>query len=107
MVHLLLVSGVTVHTTGINYEGVLANVTSITVILGLFGAFIVRSIKRSIKDEVASVIHSEVTPLLNEIKNELRLHDTRIARLEGVEEGKRMANAAAGVTTNPNRGDRQ
>lgn len=93
--------GTTVHTTGVNFDGVLANVASITVILGVFGAIVVRSIKRSIKDEVADVIHSEVTPVLNEIKNELREHDTRIARLEGVEEGKRQAVAAAGVTTKP------
>jgi hypothetical protein len=40
-----------------------------------------------------------VVPKLDVITVELRLHDTRIARLEGVEEGKRMANAAANVTT--------
>lgn len=89
----------TVHTTGVNIDGVLANVASITVILGVFGAFVVRSIKRSIKDEISEVLHKEVMPVLDEIKDELRKHDTRIARLEGVEEGKKQAVAMAGVTT--------
>lgn len=90
-----------VHTTGVNLEGVLANVSSITVVLGVLGAFIIRSIKRSIKDEVGDVIAKQVTPVLNEIKDEIRVHDTRIARLEGVEDGRRQAVAAAGVTTKP------
>ena len=88
-----------VHTTGVNIEGVLANVASITVILGVFGAMLLRSFKRAIKDEIRDVIASEVTPALNVIKDELRSHDTRIARLEGVEQGKRYAVAAASVTT--------
>lgn len=88
-----------VHTTGVNWDGVLANVASITVILAAFGAFIVRSIRRSIKDEVTGVIRDEVTPKLDTINVTLQRHDTRIARLEGVEEGRRQAVAAAGVTT--------
>lgn len=87
-----------VHTTGVNWDGVLANVASITVILVAFGAVIVRSIKRSIRDEVAAVIDDRVTPTLTRIQARLDGHDTRIARLEGVEDGKRQAIAAAGVT---------
>ena len=90
---------VAVHTTGINYEAVLANVVAIIVIVGGISGLIVRSVNRSIKAAVKSVVASEVTPVLNEIKDELRSHDTRIARLEGVEEGKRYAVDAAGVTT--------
>lgn len=88
-----------VHTTGINWDGVLANVASITVILAAFGAIIVRSIKRSISDTVNDAITKKVTPALDAIGVTLQTHDTRIARLEGVEEGKRQAIAAAGVTT--------
>jgi predicted nucleic acid-binding protein len=92
---------VVVHTTGVNWDGVLANVASITVILGVFGAVIIRSIKRSIKDEVSDVVATQVTPLLTKIQARLDGHDTRLARLEGVEEGKRQAIAQAGVTTVP------
>ena len=90
---------VVVHTTGVNWDGVLANVASITIILGAFAAVIVRSIKRSIVETVEGVISKKVTPVLESIQNELKQHDTRLARLEGVEEGKRQAVAQAGVTT--------
>jgi uncharacterized membrane-anchored protein YhcB (DUF1043 family) len=90
---------VVVHTTGVNWDGVLANVASITVILGVFGALVVRSIKRSIKDEVTSVIANEVSPKLDSINSQIQKHDTRIARLEGMEEGRKQAVAQAGVST--------
>lgn len=90
---------VVVHTTGINWQAILANVASITVVLGAFGAVIVRSIRRSIKDEVTDVISEKVTPLLEVIQGELQQHDTRIARLEGAEQGRRYAVDAAAVTT--------
>lgn len=92
---------VVVHTTGVNWDGVLANVASITVILGAFGALLLRAFKKSIKDEIASVIHSEVTPILTSIQARLDDHDTRLARIEGIEEGKKQAIAAAGVSTKP------
>jgi hypothetical protein len=92
------VLAVTVHTTGINPEGILANVASITIILGAFGALLLRQLKRSIQDTVTEIIGSQVTPSLEQIKAELKRHDTRIARLEGIEEGKRQAVAQAGVT---------
>lgn len=89
----------TVHTTGINLDGLLANIASIIVIIGAFTAVIVRQVKRSIKDEITEVIDTEVTPILKNIQSRLDEHDTRIAHLEGVEEGKRYAVAAAGVST--------
>ena len=89
----------TVHTTGVNWDGVLANVASITVILGAFGALLLRAFRKSIKDEIASVIRGEVTPLLEKIQGRLDDHDIRLARIEGIEEGKNQAIAAAGVTT--------
>ena len=87
-----------VHTTGINWDAILANVASITVILGFFGAVLLRSFRRSIQESIERVITSEVTPKLNEIATTLRNHDTRIARLEGMEEGKQQAIAQAGLT---------
>jgi hypothetical protein len=50
-----------------------------------------------VKDEIQSVIDLKVTPLLNQIQSQLSNHDTRIAHLEGVEEGKRQALAQARV----------
>lgn len=88
-----------VHTTGVNWDGVLANVASITVILGAFGALLLRAFRKSIKDEIAAVIHSEITPLLVKIQSRLDDHDIRLAMIEGIEEGKKQAIAAAGVTT--------
>ena len=97
----LIVLAETVHTTGVNWDGVLANVASITIIMGAFGALLLRAFRRSIKDEITDVIEREVMPKLDEITIQLRVHDTRIARLEGVEEGKRYAVDAAGVTKAP------
>ena len=88
-----------VHTTGVNWDGVLANVASITVILGAFGALLLRAFRKSIKGEIAAVIHDEITPILTKILARLDDHDTRLARIEGIEEGKKQAIAAAGVTT--------
>jgi hypothetical protein len=87
------VIGVTVHTTGVNWDGVLANVAALSIILGFFGTLIVRSIRQSIADQ----INNQVTPKLDEIRNEVKAHDTRIARLEGIEQGRRSALDAAGI----------
>lgn len=87
-----------VHTTGINLDAVLANAVAISVILGAGSTFVVRTVKRSITSAVGVAIDEKVTPQLAEITGELRRHDTRIAHLEGVEEGRRQAVAAAGVT---------
>ncbi len=78
-----------------NYEGVLANVVAITVILTFFAGIIVWLIRRSISDAVAVA--------LKPIEEDIKDHDTRIARLEGVEEGKRYAVDAAAVTTTTDR----
>lgn len=94
-----MIATTVVHTTGVNWDAVLANVASVTVILAAFGALVVRSIKRSVKDQIEDVIAKQVTPQLALIANDLKRHDTRISRLEGIEEGKRQAIAAAGVTT--------
>ena len=92
-----MIFAVTVHTTGINIDGVLANVASITIIMGAFGALLLRAFRRSIKDEIKDVIDTEVMPKLDSIQESIRDHDTRIATLEGVERGKRYAIDAAQV----------
>lgn len=94
-----MIAQTVVHTTGVNWSAVLANVASITVILGAFGAILLRSFRRNIQEAIERIIHDEVTPKLDEISTTLRDHDTRIARLEGVEEGKKQAIAQAGITT--------
>jgi hypothetical protein len=45
------------------------------------------------------VIARQVTPKLEEIETGLRDHDNRIARLEGIQEGKRQAVAEANLKT--------
>lgn len=94
-----MINIITVHTTGINWQGILTNVASITIIVGAMLAYVIRTVKSSIKEQIQAVIKTDITPALDAIQDELKIHDTRIARLEGVEEGKRYAVAAAGVTT--------
>jgi len=89
----------TVHTTGVNWDGILANAAAVIVIFSAFGAIFLRAIKSAIKSEVTTVIDNEILPKLNDIQVLIRNHDTRIAKLEGVEEGKRYAVDAASVTT--------
>lgn len=89
-----------VHTTGVNLEGVLANVVAITVIISFIGAVVGWALKNAFKEIVRATIRHEVTPLLTEIKDDLEGMgediqglDTRVARLEGVEAGKQFAMA--------------
>ena len=86
-------TSVTVHTTGINPDGLLANAVSILIIVGFFTGLIIRLVKRSIGDEVSKAM----APIVKRLDE----HETRLARLEGVEAGKRYAIAAAGVSANP------
>lgn len=102
----MIVAATTVHTTGVNIDGVLANVASITVIMFAFGAMLARSIKRSLKDTISEIVKGEiaeqVTPKfaliqadMAAVKGELGNHGTAIARLEGIQEGKRQSLAEA------------
>lgn len=89
------------HTTGINPEGALATASAVVVLLTPVAILLSRSFKRSIKDairdEVKRIIADDVTPrflhiddsiaLLQETQND---HSVKIARLEGVQEGKRQ-----------------
>ena len=94
--------GVTVHTTGVNLDGVLANVASITIILGSFLAIVVRSIKRSVKDQITDVIGTQVTPILEQQASRTRLNATTTPASpawRASKKGKKYAVAAVGVTT--------
>ena len=93
---------VTVHTSGINWDGVLGNAAATIVIIGTFAALIVRIIRRSIKDEIHDVITSEIVPQIKGLSQRVDLHDTDIARLKGIEEGKALAVAQAGLPSSPN-----
>lgn len=89
----------TVHTTGINWQSLLVTVAAIAGIISIVGGYVVRSLSKTTKETILQVIASEVTPVLTEIQGTLRNHSTRIAKLEGIEEGKAQAIAAAAVTT--------
>jgi hypothetical protein len=96
-----MLAAAAVHTTGVNWDQVITNIVGITAILSAFGAMIVRSIRRSVRDQISDVIGTTVTPQLDGIGATLAKHDTRIARLEGFNEGQRQTVAAAAVTTTP------
>lgn len=103
-----LLGSAPVHTTGVNWDGILANAAAVIVIISAFGAIIVRQLRRSIADTVQGVVDQKIVPKLDvindeihQLNEELQRHDTRIARLEGVEEGKQMAAAAAQTVTVP------
>ena len=104
-----------VHTTGINWEAVTAIAAVVTVLVVPSMALISRYFGLRLGDLVEKRVDERVNPLiqqlaaqLSEIRNELNRqladirseikdvreivfgHDTRIARLEGREEGKQM-----------------
>lgn len=87
-----------VHTTGVNWQSVLITVAAIAGVISVVGGYIVRSLSASMKDTIHTIIASDVSPTLNRIDEELSGHDTRIARLEGIEEGRKQAVAQASVT---------
>ena len=81
---------VTVHTTGVNVDGILANAAAVTIIVGAFFALINRSVRQGIREEIRNEIESEVLPQLRSINLKLNQHDTDIAWLKGLEEGRRQ-----------------
>lgn len=91
----------TVHTTGVNATGLIANVASITSIVAVLGAIGVHSVKRAVKDQITTVVEAiiarEITPQFNEIKETQRTHSVTlsehaasIAYLTGVDEGRKQ-----------------
>lgn len=93
------VSGVVVHTTGINWSAVITISGSVTLMVSVVGAVLVRIFTRSVGDQIDNALDAKVTPRLDAFGHQLSDLDRRTSRLEGVEEGKKQAIAAAGVTT--------
>jgi hypothetical protein len=89
----------TVHTTGINWSAVITISASVTLMVSVVGAVLVRIFNRSVGDQIDRALDSKVTPRLDAFGHALSDLDRRTSRLEGIEEGKRQAIAAAGVTT--------
>lgn len=82
----------TVHTTGVNVDGALA--TAVLVVTLMSPVFVVTIFI------LRSFIKQAVDKALEPIYIRLNQYGVAIARLEGVEEGRRQAVAAAGITTN-------
>ena len=102
--------GITVHTTGVNWEGVLTNSALISAAVGTLVTLLARSIRRANRDNIEAVItqavarditpkFAEINSTLHEMQQTTNNHSTRIARLEGIQEGRKMTVAEAGVTT--------
>jgi|ERR1700722_2628892 len=105
-----MIDMVAVHTTGVNWEGALFTASSVVVLLTPVGVVLLKSFQRSIKDtirdEVGDIIAVQVTPRFVKIESAQarqdgvsNAHATAIARLEGVQEGKRQMTREAGLTT--------
>lgn len=99
--------------SGVNINALLANVGSVTTVIAIVGALVARSVKRTIRDEITTVVNDvisrEVTPKFTEIHQglaDLRTrsndHAVSIGRLEGVQEGKAAAVREASLTTKGN-----
>jgi hypothetical protein len=90
-----------VHTTGVNWDAILVNASAVLVIVATFSGILNKVLSRSITDKVKDVIKADVTPVLDQIQTSLRDHDTRLARIEGIEEGKRQLTAQSKLTSTP------
>ena len=83
-----------VHTTGVNIDGLVANVASLTVVIGAFGAVLLKLINRSIEDKIKIIVREAVAEVRTEIDAHqviLDAHAVAIAKLEGIQVGKRLA----------------
>lgn len=88
-----------VRTTGINWSAVITISGSVTLMVSIVGAVLVKIFTRSVGDQIDKALDSKVMPRLDGFGHQLSDLDRRTSRLEGVEEGKKQAIAAAGVTT--------
>lgn len=86
----------TVHTTGVNLEGVFATAASVTLMLGAIITALTWALKNANSAQIRQVIKEEVLPQfailrreLDEVRVSVTGLDTRVARLEGVEAGRR------------------
>lgn len=88
-----------VHTTGVNWQGVLVTASAVTVMVGIIGAVLTRVFSRSVGAQIDKAIDTKVSPKLDSLTHSVSDLDRRTTRLEGIDEGRRQAVAAAGVTT--------
>lgn len=95
-VHLLGIQ--TVHTTGVNVEAVLSIAASVAILLTVALVPTIRYAIRSMKDTLNEIIDNRIDPRLDHLEQRFDTMegtvsdlDRRMTRLEGVEEGKRMA----------------
>lgn len=88
-----------VHTTGVNIQGVLVTASAVTIMVGAIGAVLTRMFSRSVGTQIDNAIDTKVTPKLDALTHSVSDLDRRTTRLEGIDEGRRQAVAAAGVTT--------
>ena len=86
---------VTVHTTGVNIDSILANSAAVVIIVAAFFGLVNRSVRQGIREEIHNEIKAEVVPELAAINATLRRHDSDIAWLKGLEEGRRQVVAQA------------
>lgn len=83
----------TVHTTGVNWDGVIANVGGITVVLVALFGLLARVMKTQLKEAVTTQVaplFAEIQSQLQQIRSDVDSHSTAIARLEGFQEGRTM-----------------
>ena len=81
---------VTVHTTGVNIDSILANAAAVVIIVAAFFGLVNRSVRQGIREEIHDENESQVLPQLRSINLKLSQHDTDIAWLKGLEEGRRQ-----------------
>lgn len=84
-----MIDTVTVHTTGVNWDSVAAIVTAVVVVVSAIGAVVITVLKSSVTAIVEDAIKRDVAPILDRINARLDVHDTKLAHLEGVEQGRR------------------
>lgn len=84
----------TVHTTGVNWDGIIVNAGVITTAISLIGAYFVRRINNSWAANTQKIVDSALKPILATLK----AHGERIAYLEGVESGKKQVVSEAGLS---------
>lgn len=91
-----------VHTVGINWASILTIGAEVVGVVSIVGAIVVKAIRKGTKDQteevVKKVIREDVTPRFQEIHTSISelqrttgKHDKDIARLQGIQEGKRLA----------------
>jgi hypothetical protein len=91
----------TVHTSGVNWDGILVNAGVITTLVSLIGGFFYKRVKNTYETATERIVERIMDKALAPILEELRSHGERIAYLEGVDSGKKQMTAQAKLTSGP------